>query len=495
MKKVLIFGAGKVGQAVIRTLEREYRILSVVDNDEKKWGSSLKGYTIKPPDEVLRQNCDVIIASTDYLLEIIQQLQEMGVQRDKIYFVDGYFFGDSFEYEISPVDLGEQEPSGKKLLQFDLLKTEERKSDSIKVLVLTTYYSVYAKQLIENMSKRYRGIEFSILTNSTEYREKICAEQLKHIYYFRTMADIKTILEQLPVYDAMQLLWIEREWAYLYKLIRKKTKRLNLNVGGSDFYRARKIERDFKKELIACADTVTAETLGTVRAFQEYYGEIVENKLGLLPFGIEVLEFIKSSGTVDKKKLREKYHIPAEKIVVTCGHNAHEMHQHLEIISALDKLQPQIKEKIICVFPMTYPTGKEKYIHKVRGCLEEYNIDYLILTEFMDFQGMAEYALISDIMIHVQTTDQLSSTMLEEMYAGSVVIAGSWLPYQSLHDMGIYFLDINNILDLAKVLPDIVTNLNKYQGKCEKNKEIVWKHSSWDELAPKWRALWRPKGK
>ncbi len=139
---------------------------------------------------------------------------------------------------------------------------------------------------------------------------------------------------------------------------------------------------------------------------------------------------------------------------------------------------------------MTYPDVFADYRKEVCDRLQNVGFDSVVLTEFMDFQSMSEYALISDIMIHVQTTDQLSSTMLEEMYAGSVVIAGSWLPYQSLHEMGIYFLDVDTIPDVTVVLEEVVQNLDSYKEKCKGNSEIVWNYSSWDVLATKWRALW-----
>ena len=106
------------------------------------------------------------------------------------------------------------------------------------------------------------------------------------------------------------------------------------------------------------------------------------------------------------------------------------------------------------------------------------------------FSGWPNSALISDIMIHVQITDQLSSTMLEEMYANSVVIAGSWLPYRSLHEMGVYFLDVDSIPDVTGILEDVVRDIGFYRQKCEGNPQIVWDHSSWDKLAAKWHALW-----
>lgn len=492
MRDVALFGAGKVGKLAVARLEKSYRILFVVDNNEAMWGSDCEGYLIKSPMELLQCDCDIIISSVVYRIDILYYLQEIGIERNRIYFLTLACLDDFQPYEVYPIDVQRLKASGKQLIQYDLLNNDEQKTDSIKVLIAYSYYSVYTKQLIENMSKRYGDIEFSLLTGMKVNMDRIDTKYLKHIYYFHTKADLKAILEQLPLYDAMQLLWIEHEWAYFYMLMRNKTKRLNLNVGGSEFYRASRGERDYKRNLIACADIVTAETVGTVKEFQEYYSEEVKNKMGLLPFGVEILDWINANSNLDKNKInkiKEKFHIPLNKIVVTCGHNANAAHQHMDMIDALSNMQDDEKRKIVCVFPMTY-NGSEEHISKVRERLSKVDFEYIILTEFMDFQSMAEYALISDIMIHVQTTDQLSSTMLEEMYAGSVVIAGSWLPYKELHEMGIYFIDVDAIPDVTNVLVDVVANIDDYQERCKGNKEIVWNHSSWDALAPKWRALW-----
>lgn len=491
MRDVVIFGIGEVGKRSLPFLEKDNHVLFVVDNDETKWGSKFGKYTVKMPDSIKQQSCDVFITSTKYAFEIARQLQQMGINQDRIYFCHRFrTTDDSYEYEVYPLNEEKMQGAGKPLVQYDLLHAEEQETNHKKILVFCSFYSVYTKQLIENMAERYADIEFSLLTKVSESKKKIVAEQLKHIYCFRTKTDLKDILDQIPMYHAIQLLWIERDWAYFHKQIRKKAKLLNLNVGGSDFYRTGDIEKSLCKNLIACADRITAETKGTVCDFQKYYRDVVRDKMGLLPFGIEVLDFINATEIQDMNELKRKYQIPLNKVIVTCGHNAIEEHQHIKIIAALECLPEDIKKQIVCVFPMTYPNGREEYISKIATLLDEIGLEYVILTEFMDFQAMAEYALISDIMIHVQTTDQLSSTMLEEMYAGSVIIAGSWLPYKSLHEMGMYFLDVDKIPDVTAVLEDVVTNIDTYKEKCKGNKEIVWKHSSWDVLAPKWRALW-----
>lgn len=491
MMEAVLFGIGEIGKGALPFLKEKWRILYAVDNNRKKWGSCFEQCAVNPPSVLEHYDGVVIISvSAKYHIEITKQILKMGIGQDKIYYCRRFQTAEMYEYEVYPLDEEKLEGTGKPLLLYDLLHQKEYKTDCIKVLVCCSFYSTYTKQLIENMSKRYKNIEFSLLTAAKECSKKIIAGQLKHIYCFHSKAELKTILEQLPVYDAMQMLWIEKDWVYFYKLIRKKTKQLNLNVGGSDFYRAGAEERNLRKSLISCADRVTAETDGTVNDFTAYYREEAESKTSVLPFGIEVLDYIDKSRNGSKNIWKEKYHIPMDKIVVTCGHNANTAHQHIKMIEMLEKLPEDIIRQIVCVFPMTYSQAQKGYIDSVEKKLGETTLDYVILTEYMDFQSMAEYALISDIMIHVQTTDQLSSTMLEEMYAGSIVIAGSWLPYQSLHDMGIYFLDVDAISEVTAVLEDVVSNIEYYKKKCTENREIVWNHSSWDVLAPKWHALW-----
>lgn len=487
---IIVFGAGEEGRKAIPFFEKQYHILFFLDNDKEKQGTFIGNYMIKSPEKMKEHDSNIVIASTKYALEIEEHLQRIGVRRERIYFCRRFSINHMDEYKIYPVLAERIENTSLSLVQYDLYNVKEYETVCKKVMIFCIFYSTYTKQLIENMSKRYKDIEFSLLTKTEEYKEKVVSEKLKHIYCFQTVEDLKTILDQLPVYDVMQLLWIEPEWSYFYKLIRKKTNCLNLNVGGSDFYRAGKEGRDFKRNLIAYADNITAETEETILEFGEYYGEDVKNKTYLLPFGIEVLDWIDKIEQSPRDMIREKYHIPFGKFVVTCGHNAIKEHQHMEIIDALEVLPDKVKNQLVFVFPMTYPQKADTYIKSVRDRLNESGLDYVILTHFMDFGEMAEYALVSDIMIHVQTTDQLSSTMLEEMYAGSIILAGKWLPYQSLHKKGMFFVDVDEVCDITMILEDIAEKIEKYRMKCERNKVIVRKHSSWDELALKWYALW-----
>ena len=177
-------------------------------------------------------------------------------------------------------------------------------------------------------------------------------------------------------------------------------------------------------------------------------------------------------------------------MVVCCGYNANPAHQHLKMISSFSRLPQDIIRKLFFVFPMTYSAVECGYIEKVRSAIQEVTDNFIILEDFMNTEEMAEVVQATDVMIHVQTTDQMSSTMLAHMYNGNVVIAGAWLPYHSLKERGVYFIDVNEVDEVGAVLADVTQNREAYKEKCKNNEELVYSMSSWDVCAKEWIAVY-----
>lgn len=490
--KVIVYGTGLIAVKTLPFLEQEHDIVCYVDSDQRKWGTRFENHTIVSPLEISRCEYDgIIIASTKYAYEITEQLVQMGVAREQIYLCRQSSPDGADGFDIYPVLPELLETPGLQLIQYDQQGSEESNNMAVKrVLIFCSFGSVYVKQVVENMSRRYDDLELSILTASKMYLGWVRAKGLKHIYQYTSMAELKDILEKLPKFDAIQMLWIESDAAFFHKLFREKAKRLLLYIGGSDFYRASDSDRAFKRELIMCADGITSHTEDILREFRAYYGEELAEKTSTLPYGLQVLEYIRSGTFEDRDNLKRKLGIPLDKVVVTCGHNANAAHQHNEMIDALEKLPASIKEQIVCVFPMTYPSGQGEYIASIQSKLDKSSLTYVTLTQFMNFEEMGYYALGSDIMIHVQTTDSLSGTMLEELYAGSVVIAGGWLPYQCLCELGVFLEEVDEISGLTEKLAEIVPALERYREKCIPNKAAIWNRCSWDAVVPQWRAIW-----
>jgi hypothetical protein len=85
---------------------------------------------------------------------------------------------------------------------------------------------------------------------------------------------------------------------------------------------------------------------------------------------------------------------------------------------------------------------------------------------------------ISDIMVVVQLTDVFSASVQEHLMAGSVLIAGDWLPYKSFLEKGVY-MRITNLEDLKKNMETVICNLEKEKELCKGNEERIYSLSSW----------------
>ena len=176
IRDIIIFGTGEIGKIAVHLLEKQYHILFAVDNEEIKWGNSFEGYSIKPPTEILDYDSNIVIVTTKSLLEISKQLCRLGVSLEKIFFCSIESDRNENEYAFYPLDAKNLAVTGKSLIQYDLLCEKEQRTNNKNVLIFCSFYSVYTKQLIENISKRYNDIEFSILTKAEKTNNTIKSE-------------------------------------------------------------------------------------------------------------------------------------------------------------------------------------------------------------------------------------------------------------------------------------------------------------------------------
>lgn len=485
-EQVALYGLGNAGRSMAQYLREQYEIAFWVDGDERLWETEYDGILVRPPKSILEYPGKIIVTTTDtYFEEISESLIHSGIEKTRIFRGQHQVYDQ--QEEIVPYEFELLEPEQVVLKNCDLLNRNELENTH-KVMVFCGFYSTYVNQLVRNCKQRFPDIHFGILSNSEAYLTEM-EGYADHIYVYHSYAELYGILKELPKYDVFQMLWIENIWVYFRKLIREKCGRLNLCVGGSDLYRARDAERVYKKALIDMADRISAETDATISAFIESYPSAA-SKIRWVNFGIETLEYMKREYSLKIQEKKKSMCLADEKTVILCGYNAGKAHQHLEMIRALDRLDASVKRKIVLVFPMTYPDNQENYIACVKRQLAECGMDYRILTEYMNLQTMAEIEMMSDVLITVQKTDQLSSTMLETMYAGKVVIAGSWLPYGNLREKGLSFWLVDTIADLAGTVSEIVENYKVCHEQCSGNKDIVYAMSSWDVTADRWRGLW-----
>lgn len=482
-ERVYLFGAGKKCREMLPILKEQYNIIGIVDNNIDRWNSEFEGLHILEPKKIWGVSEKILITTSwGYFDEIRRQLQKSGIADELIVLAE--FSSRENKIHLFPNKQEGAVTSYKDLVDYDLLGGKKDSGEG--VLLLCGFYTVYVINLINNIKKRNKDYSISLLTNSLGFKENL-REKADHIYYYETNLELDDILEKLPEYNVFQTLWIESIWAMHYQKIRKKCKRLNLFVGGSDLYRAGDKKLKLKKRLIDVSDIIGIETEAIRDDFLKVFPEM-RDRVVLFRYGIEYIE--QEKFLRPKEVIYKRWGFSSEKLIITCAHNAVPEQQHEKIISALSRMPQNIRDAAVYVFPMTYGNSDESYVDHVETMLKDTGMDYRIIRDFMPYLELAEYISISSIYINVQTTDALSTTILEEMYAGAVAVTGTWLPYMGLREKGIDFVAVDTIDDLTEIVADIITNYSEYKEKFSRNREIIYEMSSWDNMSKEWLKVW-----
>lgn len=366
----------------------------------------------------------------------------------------------------------------------------------INILVLCSFYSSYVTQLCKYMIKFYPQIEYSLLTHKNaveEYEADI--EFIQNIYYYETT---KTRLfyhqiDKLPLFDIIHSLWMEPVWGINARTLKKKARYWFNSVGGSDLYRfsSQYLTKILQKRIIRYSDWISSENDQTRDYFYKVYGEkyrTVEHSI--CRFGVDIIDYIKQFKQEGKIPKTISEGIPDNRISILCGTNASENHQHFAMIDAISRLNKEQRDKCHFIFPMTYPEGKESYISEVSAQISQVTDSFTILTKYMSVQEMAELAMITDVMLHVQTTDQLSSAMISHMYNGNIVIAGAWLPYDTLQNNHVFFLKVEKVSDLTLKMEEVISGFADFKEKCSKNADAIYQLSSWEMASAEWMKVY-----
>lgn len=371
----------------------------------------------------------------------------------------------------------------------------------MEILILCSSATVFAVQIIHEMKKRYSELRFSLLTEDSSrnfYEKKFQSWEIENIFTYNNYAkqerirryiELFKVLQKMPQFDVIHSLWMEKSWCLHAIQIKRHGRKWFLTIGGSDLFVESRIllERLWKYRMVKRASWISTQSEDALEFFFKTFGDKYRQvRHSANPYGVDILDEMYDADAQEIAELKRNWKLPNDKVIVVCGHNAYKEHQHLQMIEAISRISIKERSEMFFVIPMTYPNGQEGYISNVRKALDILTKDYMILERFLTTKQMAEVAMISDIMIHVQTTDLFSSTMLSHMYNGNIVIAGSWLPYGQIERRGIKFEKIDQISDLTDILPKVVENLNEWKQKYKKNKELVWEMSSWDKAAERW---------
>jgi hypothetical protein len=238
-------------------------------------------------------------------------------------------------------------------------------------------------------------------------------------------------------------------------------------------------------------NTITVEAEKMYNRIMAVFGHIYDNKIKTIRFGIESFDVIKNIRNLeDQKTSRARLGLPTEKIILAIGYNGSPYQQHLLIIEQLARINPEILERVFIVIQMTYGNSDTRYKEEVRKKIRSITDNFIIFDRFMQVEDIMRLRVSTDIFIHGQTTDALSVSFQEYIYAGAIVLNGKWLKYKELEGRGIRYIEYESFNEIPSLLSDIISNLEKYRLLFFNNIDILREFSSVQAVSQEWYNLY-----
>ncbi len=352
-----------------------------------------------------------------------------------------------------------------------------------KCLILCHFFSVYTKHFIEKL-RGSENIQFDILTTDERYEFDMEEDAIKTVYIYKTIEELQTKMNFIGSYDIIHIHFLSPFYGIVSKQIRQKANKVIVSIWGSDYYRTSEQDKVEQLSILEIADNINFGNEDTFLDFDNCYNKKFNKKLSICRFGLIQLEVIKSLEGKNKIELKREMSCSPDDIIITCGTNASLAQNHLAMIESILSIRTKLPANLLFIFPMTY--GDANLILQIKDKLMHSGLRYKIYEEFLSEQENAKLRLISDVLIQAQTTDQLSGSMQEYLFAGNIIITGAWLPYKIFTDNGVCFLKVDTLEAIGEKLQFAIENMNALKTNCIDNKKLIWNMTSWENAICNW---------
>lgn len=294
-----------------------------------------------------------------------------------------------------------------------------------------------------------------------------------------------TIIRSLGFFDILHIQSARTFICPAFYLTHKQFDKIILTFWGSDLYRVSNLKLLIALPLMNRADIISMMVPDMKVFFQNkpFIFRRLSKKIKVIDFGSMLYDKI-DYYLEEKEHIKESFGYSSSKLLCVIGYVGRPQMQQYEAIEAILPCLINNKDKVQLAVP-AYGISEKNY-GKIHSILEESGIEYKIFTEFMDVETVSQFRAISDIFIHPQTSDALACAVLENLYAGTVLINGEWLNYSTLDDAHAYYLRFSSFNSLPIVLEGVLTNFFKEKKKTKINRDIVKSLSSWESLRPQW---------
>lgn len=331
------------------------------------------------------------------------------------------------------------------------------------------------------------GIKCELIDIDSFLREKKFSS-IKIVRFFQKQKQLKLLFQNYSINkqeDIVQIHFVTPIYLICYPYLKKKFKKIILWFWGSDLYRQKKFFIKIMYPLFCSADKICFATDTMADSFFQIFPKL-KYKDYRLRLGLQILDIIDEITEKDLDSFRYRLNIPKEKKIVVVGYNAKPEQQHIKVI---DSLTNSVSSDVFFIFPWGYGITSIEYEESLLKSINLKKLDYIFIKDFLNIKDIACLRCITDVFIHVQTTDALSGSMQESLYAGCNVITGSWLPYKIFDDLNIKMIKVDSPGEVGNVIEYVLsTPLDSIER--ENNRNAIGKLSKWDECIKDWLVLY-----
>lgn len=251
-------------------------------------------------------------------------------------------------------------------------------------------------------------------------------------------------------------------------------------------------------ELVNRADTITVHTAFHENVLLNKFGEHLKPKVKKVLFGLSYRHIGKLQEITRNNKedlglshfIQEEYGVDVNKYkhIIRVGYNGNKEQNHIPVINSLKHVTNS--ESVLLLVPISYGLPSNDYKNDIEHALKSSGFKYVIVDEYLSEQYAFELGRLCDIAIMVRDTDALNNALIEELMAGSFVIAGSWLPYQILSDQGVFFEQVDDF-DVASKVQAYINSEDNYRDRLENNSQVLYEFISNKRNGKYWAVIFK----
>lgn len=397
-KRIVIFGASGGAIKVAKTFENlgiDFEIY--VDNDEKKWGTVIKGKEVKNP-LVLKDNIYEIVIASIYQEEIEQQLREMGINLDMVVPKEKYIM-EKINYKLDSFRdyIQEKEIKFKEDVTYIIDLAE-----GLSIGGIETWSFNLAKILKRRDKQCFVYSKQTHILPPDELKDNIVMVDMKFEDY---MQDVRKIIDEtvnkLPCVFVIN--WVTHVFWAAYILKKIFDDKIKIVVGVhhdmQGLYKRNKYIEDN-------VDRFLCVSSGNKSRMVDIF-KVSEGKVFYLPVPIQVIDVVNDMA----KDRKEAIQINFGSRLVKAQKRADKV---IPLIGELEKQDVNYNLNI---------AGGGKYFGLIAAYVEEYGLqDKVNLYGEVEYSKMQYFWKNADIVVSLSETEGLGLSILEGMSCGAVPI-------------------------------------------------------------------------